>query len=345
MADTVSVSAAPWPDNGYRHLRVSDRDHLELTDTFLKALWSRTELAPIEESCDAERRLHGRLMLDPRRPVAERELAALADGDAQDNYRTALAFRSLLMAQPDLERAYLKLVQPGPTPTAAPLLDLLTQILVRHLVERHGDPFLNRAGELFFRTQMAALGNGVQLADAEAIARVRTPGAVRVLDMLIQQASIGSTPQTDGLDVLTDSSARSYFTRREPFDMVLDLALGGPGMAALEKLLVLWVEHFTGAQVSVRAVTRIDDSDWRWHIGLDPESNRILNGLYRGRETDPETLERIVALFSMEIGAPGFRDPSLRDHPVHLAMAVDSGGMLRVKPQNLLVNLPELNRI
>ena len=92
-------------------------------------------------------------------------------------------------------------------------------------------------------------------------------------------------------------------------------------------------------------MTRIDDSDWRWHIGLDPESNRILNGLYRGRETDPETLERIVALFSMEIGAPGFRDPSLRDHPVHLAMAVDSGGMLRVKPQNLLVNLPELNRI
>ncbi len=345
MAESLSESAQPWPDNGYRQLRISNRDHLELSDAFLSALWSRPELAPIEDSCDAERHLHRRLMLDARRPVSEHELDALADTDTQDNYRAALAFRGLLLTQPDLESAYLKLVQPGPAATAAPLLDLLTQLLVQHLVERHGDPFLYRAGELFFRTQMAALGNGVQLADADAVARVRTPGAVRVLDSLIQQASIGSTPKTDGLEVLTDSSAGSYFTRREPFDMVLDLALGGPGMAALEKLLALWIEHFTGAQVSVRAVTRIDDSDWRWHIGLDPESNRILNGLFQGNETDAETLERIVALFSMNMGTPGFRDPSLQDHPVHLALAVDSAGMLRMKPQNLLVNLPELNRI
>ena len=47
----------------------------------------RPEVAPIDESCDAERTLHARLMEAPRTEVTDADINAFEDPDAQENYR------------------------------------------------------------------------------------------------------------------------------------------------------------------------------------------------------------------------------------------------------------------
>jgi hypothetical protein len=42
----------------------------------------------------------------------------------------------------------------------------------------------------------------------------------------------------------------------------------------------------------------------------------------------------------MEFADPSLMRPEIAGRPVYLGMAVDTGSTLRVKPQNLLFNLP-----
>ena len=80
----------------------------------LRSYYLRPEVHPLEESGEAERRLHAALMRDPRRPVPEAEIAALEDADAQHNYRTVLRFRERLLRAGTVEGCYMSLFK-GPT--------------------------------------------------------------------------------------------------------------------------------------------------------------------------------------------------------------------------------------
>src|SRR4030081_2313295 len=96
-----------WLSCGH-HL--TDRDAgggLLVTDEFLKVYLARPELAPPPEACEAERRLHAALLADPRRPVSDGEIAAIADADAQQNWAVMLQFRDHLVRHKTLEAAYL----------------------------------------------------------------------------------------------------------------------------------------------------------------------------------------------------------------------------------------------
>src|SRR5437868_9687825 len=96
-----------WLSCGHHLLDRDDGGGLLVTDEFLKAYLARPELAPPPEACAAERRLHAALLDHPRRAVAAREIAAIADADAQENFALLLAFRDHLLAHPTLEAAYL----------------------------------------------------------------------------------------------------------------------------------------------------------------------------------------------------------------------------------------------
>src|SRR5712671_3316418 len=72
-----------WPSCGYRLLKVGADRRLTLTDDFLRSSLLRPELAPLAESCAAEMALHEELLAVPRRAVAGREIAAIADEDAR----------------------------------------------------------------------------------------------------------------------------------------------------------------------------------------------------------------------------------------------------------------------
>lgn len=337
MKHTSSPPPPFWPSSGWDLLERLPGGRLRATPAFLARLFRRPELAPAAESCAAERALHRRLLADPAAPVSEAALAALADPDARDNYRAALAFRELLLAHPDLESAYRELTG-GATrhPRAAPLTDLLVQALLGALLGAGADPFRLRAAELLFRTQRASLDQGVLLADAMTLDRRRDPGGPTLLQALIRQAG-GPVP---GLDVLGPDNALGYRRRSEDFDMALSLAPGGPGMEGLCRVLEDWVAHFHGLEVGISPLRRIDDPQWRWHIGLDAESSRLLDGLYRGEAPAPERLARLLALFRLDFAEPDRVLPAVAGRPVYLGLAVDGRRLLRLKPQNLLFNLP-----
>ena len=86
-----------WESCGYRLLRRDKDGRLAVTDDYLRLYYSRPELAPAPESCGAERALHASLLNEPRRIVAEPEIAAVADRDARENYRVVLRFRDQLL--------------------------------------------------------------------------------------------------------------------------------------------------------------------------------------------------------------------------------------------------------
>ena len=82
------------------------------------------------------------------------------------------------------------------------------------------------------------------------------------------------------------------------------------------------------------------DAQWRWHLGLDTEATVLLNDLYAGREVDDDRLARLLSLFRIDIKTPELVRVDVRGRPVYMGMAQDAARTLRLKPQNLLVNLP-----
>ncbi|MFL6717087.1 MAG: DUF6352 family protein [Burkholderiaceae bacterium] len=327
-----------WPDCGYSLLQRDDDGRLLLTPDFLRAAWLRPEVAPVDESLDAERRLHAALLADPLRPVTEAELAALQDADAVDNYRVMLDWRARLTAAPTLEAAYLALF--SQEVTAPPVLIRgLTQTLLRGMLDGCGDGLRVRAAELFFRPQKVSLRDGaVLLADADTVRLHETGGTYGDLGRLLAEARI--KPRRVDLDVLERGNAERYWARSEHFDTVLDFRFGGDGLAAFCRLVEQWVHHFYRLRATVTPLRAIEDAHWAWHIGLDAQASGILNDLYQGKALDAARQHRILSLFRMDFADGSLLRPEMGERPVYLAAAMDEEGVLRVKPQNLLVNLP-----
>jgi hypothetical protein len=70
------------------------------------------------------------------------------------------------------------------------------------------------------------------------------------------------------------------------------------------------------------------------------ESTAILNALYRGEAVAEEARGRLAALFRLEFADPGDALPEAAGRPVYLGLAFREDHTLRMKPQNLLANLP-----
>ena len=85
---------------------------------------------------------------------------------------------------------------------------------------------------------------------------------------------------------------------------------------------------------------RIEEKRWAWHIGLDAQSTALLNDLWRGEEVEAGRLALLLALFRMEFADAGVMRPDVAGQPVYLALAMDEESVVRMKPQNLLLNLP-----
>ena len=122
--------------------------------------------------------------------------------------------------------------------------------------------------------------------------------------------------------------------------MVLPLHHGQPGLEALCRIIERWVAHLLGVAVTVQVEREIDDDQWVWHVGLDAQASAVLNALYQGQEPEAGAMERMLCLFSLRFAEESAVRAEVRGKPVYLAMAMDAGKVLRLKPQNLLLNLP-----
>jgi hypothetical protein len=311
-----------------------------VTDDFLRAYLKRPEIAPVEESLDAERALHAELLADPRLPVKPARLAALGDADAEENYLVVLSFRDRLVQAGTVEACYRGLFgDKQPAVPAPPLfVDQLAHVIMRNILDGNDDPFRARAAELFFRKQTGLNQDGaILLGDDDTVAMYRQHGFGNIGKLL---AEAGTPTRQVELDVLNGDNAGQYWGRNDRFDMVLDLTFGREGLDALCRVLEQWVAHFFDLKVSIQPARSVRDEHWVWHVGLDTAASGILNDLYNGVEVEDERLARLISLFRLEFADPQAALPRVRGRPVYLALAMDEGNSVRLKPQNLLVNLP-----
>ena len=332
-----------WISSGYHLLQRTADNQLAVTDDYLRAYFQRPELAPVDESCDAERALHAALMDNPRLDVKKAALLRFKDDDARENYEVVLDFRNHLLAHGTVEAAYAALFkqQKHGTPfRLAPIfIDQMVHVILRSLLDGTEDPFRLRAAELLFRSQKVTIQEGnIMLADEEVVDLFASTGGFGDLGRLIVDAQT-ELRQID-LDVMDERTAPAYWERADRFDLVLDLTFARPGLDALCRVLEIWVGHFLGMAVSISPVQSISDERWSWHVGLDSISTAILNDLYEGQEVGEDRLVRVLSLFRLEFRDANVMLPHVAGKPVYLGLAMDEDQVLRLKPQNLLVNLP-----
>jgi hypothetical protein len=296
-------------------------------------------VAPVAESCDAERALHAHLLAEPARPVTSDEIAAMADADARENYGVLLDFRDRLIAAGTVEACYLGLFRSGAVGVPAVFIDAMAQLATRAQLDANTDPMRARAGELMFREQRATIEQGaILLGDFETVERMGRAGGLGSLGRLVRES--GTETRSATLDVLLPETAENYWPRNESFDYVLDLSFGRHGLDALCRVLEGWVRHFLSVVVRIQPVPEINDARWVWHIGLDVEASALLDDLYRGETVTEDRMTRLLTLFRLEFDDPAVMRSEVAGRPVYLGLAMTEAGRVRLKPQNLLVNLP-----
>jgi hypothetical protein len=283
-------------------------------------------------------RLHDALMRDPRRTVPADELDALKDKDAKDNYEVVLRFRERLLRAGTVEGCYLSLLKAGVD--VPPLfVEQMAHVVLRNVLEGSDDPLRLRAAELFFREQKATVQDGhVLLADLETVEMHASGSRYGSLGRLIVEAQ-GATAAAN-LDVLDRPNAALYWERDSRHDTVVSLTYGRPVVDAFCRVLEAWISHFLNIGVRIAPVRKIEEPRWAWHIGLDAEATAILNALWAGEEVDAGRMRRILALFRMEFAEPREMRRDIAGRSVYLALAADGEDRVKMKPQNLLLNLP-----
>jgi hypothetical protein len=321
-----------WVSCGH-HLVDRTPAGLAVTDGLLRAYLARPELMPPAEACAAECTLHAALLGEPRRPVSAEAIAAIADGDARENFSRMLAFRDHLLAHPTIEASYLALARQGMDKTPPLFLDQLVTLVLRNALDGVGDAFVLRAAELLFRPQRIGLYEGSLLAADEEWITGRNGVAVSPL------VSMLGLPAPDTVEVLGPENAALYWERSDRFDFAFDLTPGRHGHAALGEVLVRFVAHMLDMAVEIEPLTELRDAKLAWYVGLDATATKIGDCLWRGEALDA-AVQRILALYRLT-----FRDatrvlPQLAGEPVLLLLAMTADGKLRVKPQNLLTGLP-----
>jgi len=348
-----------WPSAGLGHLTRTAEGWLQPTPAYWHHLLQRPELALVDESCRAERALHQALQHNPQRPVPAHELQALQDADARQNYGHFISLRDSVHIVGSLQAWYLQLFRHGRIHTPPLFIDLVAQAIVQHTMPDNADALHARAAEMLFRAQSITVeGEHVLAADSATLAEQQATQGLGELGRLLAQAQVPL--KTLKLPVLDPADAAGYwaeaaqpeFRSRYLLDLThqvtRDLGHGvqftldsaRSGLQPLAAVLQHWVRHLLGVQVHIKPVQRIDDAQWRWHLGLDAEASALLNDLYEGLEVEPERMRRLVSLFRLDLADPAEMRRDVAGKPVYLGLMANVEQQLRLKPQNLLLNLP-----
>lgn len=329
-----------WANSAYKTLAISPDRQLLVTDEFLRTYMARPELALVPESCPAERALHQRLTDNPRVEVVEADIAAMADEDIQENYRVWLRYRARLLSASSLEAFYMSLFKGEGVDVPPLFISLLAQIFIRHILGDEAHPLEVRMGEVFFRNQkITVIEDGIVMgADEEVVARNAQAGDTgNIMDLLKGKSMI---MRSADLDVLHEDNADEYWSRNEDFDLAVQLNFGHEPINRFCRVLEKWVKHFLGASVRITPMQQISDPKWSWHVGLDAAATEILNKLYNKELVEADELQKVICLFRLDFIDEAAVAKAQAGKPVYMAIAMNDQQQLKLKPQNLLFNLP-----
>ena len=139
-----------WLTSGWHLLDKDQSGCLVPTEDFMRAYFYRPEVAPIEESCEAEIALHKKLVEAPFIKVEKTDLDSIKDKDVVFNYEVILKFREFLSNYSTLEAAYLAISR-GQSINFPPLfVDQLVQIILRNILNENSFALQVRASEAIF---------------------------------------------------------------------------------------------------------------------------------------------------------------------------------------------------
>ncbi len=328
-----------WNKSGLSLLEVNERGMLQITPDYLRAFFERPELAPEDDSCAGEIALHADLVKDPFLSVPDDLINSLRDADTAENYKIFLRFRDDLVKAKTIENAYLTMMRSNRVAHPSLLINELVQLILHHCLSDCVDALMVRAAELFFRPQTLTQEEGqILLADQQVLGMYEKGLDAGQLGRMLKQ--MNAPLKKINLDVLGSDNGEIYFSRSDDFDMVLDFRNGEPALAAFAKVIEAWITHLLYMDVKVTPHQSITDEHWRWHIGLDVQSNEILNAIYQERDLPSSSIEALVALFQMDILDHSLVKNHMQGKPVYLGLAVDAHNIVRMKPQNLLTNMP-----
>ena len=323
-----------WLSCGHHLLDRDEGGGLLVTDDFLKLYLARPELTPPPEACPVERTMHAALLADPRRHVSAGELAAIADPDARENWSLMLAFRDRLVGHKTLEAAYADLARGGIGNTPPLFLNQLVHVILRNALDDCADPLVLRAAELFFRPQRVSLHEGSLIAADEEKVAGTSPNPISPL------VSMLGLPAEAEIDVLNEDNAETYWERSDLFDTALDLTAGRSGLAALGKVIEIWIRHILNVDAVIEPLIEVRDISLIWYVGLDAEGTRIGDMLWKGDELDDATQASVVGLFRLTFADPRVVLDKVENEPIYLILAMTRDKIIRMKPQNLVTGLP-----
>jgi hypothetical protein len=201
--------------------------------------------------------------------------------------------------------------------------------VLRNALDGFEDPFVLRAAELFFRPQKVTVREGAAvLADAELIAGIEEEARHYPLTAMFSAES---------LDLMSEANAWTYWSRSDAHAMAMNFGGDARARAGLAEAIAAFLRHLLGLDVQVEPLTDMREPDFRWFVGLDAEASAIGNALWRG---EAAALDRLIGLFRLDIRDAAMVDPRVAGRPVYLMMAMTGDGIMRLKPQNLVMGLP-----
>ena len=347
-----------WTACGHQHLTPNERGWLVPSPDYWRLWLQRPEMALVPESCREEERLHKALLETPLMQVTPASLKAFKDEDARENYELFLRFRDDVQNAGSLESAYMGWMHSGHIQLPPLFIDLVVQAIVCHLLSNEDDAWLWRAAELLFRRQRITIEGGRVLAgDSETLDSLQATGGLGEMGRLLMEG--GAPLKAVDVKVLHKDNAERYFVQREglgryaflldmthelqnelPHGLILSMVNARSGLKALAAVLTRWVQHFLGVSVQIEPVQKVDDPAWRWHVGLDVTASTLLNNLYEGQALDESSQRQLISLFKLRFEDPQDMRADVQGKPVYLGLAMNEQGLLKLKPQNLLLNLP-----
>ena len=319
-----------WLTSGWHLLIRDENGHMVPTLEFMRAYFMRDEVAPESKSCPAELALHKKLNDDPFASVVPTDLYEIVDKDVVHNYQAVLRFRDFLSNYNSLEDAYMAITRGAKIQFPPLFVEQMTQIILRNILDGVTDPMQIRAAELMFRDQVVTLDEGrIMVADQETVKL-----QIGIQRMQVEDAAGNETV----VDIMASETADEYWQRSDQFNTSVDIAFTQPALDGLARVMEKWVKHFLSLNVRVTPMLQIEDDKWAWHLGLDAQATSILNDLYHDKNVSESRLKQILCLFKLEADS-GFVT-EMQGKPVYMGLAMDAAGVVRFKPQNLLINLP-----
>lgn len=294
---------------------------LEPITNFLWALLASPQLALPAEACASEAYLHKALQAAPLQKIGDEQLAAILDTDARDNYVFYARLQTELLAAGSVEAYYLQLIGSEAVTVPPEVMDALVENITLRMMDATTNPTIDKnIAVQYAAAQWLYQRQAVHLEDGRVIHDVPRDSVTEPLDLSHGMANELS------------------------HGLIFRLNNANSGLKALSQVLEKWIAHMLQVEVSIKHISKVDDPAWRWHIGLEATSTGVLNDLYLGKNVPEERLKSLVSLFKLEFKNVNEMQVDVAGKPVYLGLAMDANGHVKIKPQNLLLNLPIAQR-